>query len=108
MKNQNEKIIYYTEYFSETGQARYKNNRKNSYYLKLNKMSKRFLTKFTKEMKKIVRIHCVESFAKRYEKVCEDEVISSTKTLYNYINQGLLEIKRIDLPRATRMKQNTL
>ena len=55
-------------------------------------------------MKKKVRIHSVESFVKRYEKVCEDEVIPSTKTLYNYINQGLLEIKRIDLPRATRMK----
>lgn len=44
---------------------------------------------------------------KRYEKVYEDEVIPSTKTLYNYINQGLLEIKRIDLPRATRMKPRT-
>ena len=107
MKNQNEKIIYYKEYFAETGQARYKNNRKNSYYLKLNKTSKRFLTKFTKEMKKKVCIHSVESFVKRYEKVCEDEVIPSTKTLYNYINQGLLEIKRIDSPRATRMKPRT-
>ena len=37
----------------------------------------------------------------------EDEVIPSTKTLYNYINQGLLEIKRIDLPHATRMKPKT-
>ena len=107
MKNQNEKIIYYKEYFAETGQARYKNNRKNSYYLKLDKTSKRFLTKFTKEMKKKVRIHSVESFVKRYEKVCEDEVIPSTKTLYNYINHGLLEIKRIDLPRAIRIKPRT-
>ena len=52
-------------------------------------MSKRFLTKFTKEMKKKVHIHSIESFVKRYEKVCEDEVILSTKTLYNYINQRL-------------------
>ena len=29
------------------------------------------------------------------------------KTLYNYINQGLLEIKLIDLPRSTRMKLRT-
>lgn len=107
MKNQNEKIIYYNEYFAETGQARYKNNRKNSYYLKLNKTSKRFLTKFTKEMKKKIRIHSVESFVKRYEKVCKDEVVPSTKTLYNYINQGLLEVKRMDLPRATRMRPRT-
>ena len=107
MKNQNGKNIYYKEYFAETGQGRYINNRKNSYYLKLNKVSKRFLTKFTKEMKKKVRIHSVESSVKRYEKVCEDEIVPSTKTLYNYINQGLLEIKRIDLPRATRMKPKT-
>ena len=39
MKTKNEKVIYYKEYFAETGQARYKNNRKNSYYLKLNKMN---------------------------------------------------------------------
>ncbi|WP_455490173.1 hypothetical protein [Granulicatella sp.] len=55
-------------------------------------------------MKKKAHIHRVESFAKRYEKICEDEVIPSTKTPYNYINQGLLEIKRIDVPHATRMK----
>ena len=31
-------------------------------------------------------------------------MISSTKTFYNYINQDLLEVKRIDLPRDTRMR----
>ena len=107
MKIKNEKLIYYKEYFAETGQEDYKNKRKKSYYLKLNKTSKRFLTNFTKEMKEEVRIHSVESFVKRYEKECEEEVILSTKTLYNYIHQGLLEVKPIDLPRATRMKQRT-
>ncbi len=29
----------------------------------------------------------------------------STKTLYNYIHQGLLEIKVIDLPRAVRIRK---
>ena len=107
MKIKNEKLIYYKEYFAETGQEDYKNKRKKSYYLKLKKTSKRFLTNFTKEMKEEVRIHSVESFVKRYEKECEEEVILSTKTLYNYIHQGLLEVKPIDLPRATRMKQRT-
>ena len=105
LQNQNEKIIYYREFFAETGQARYKNNRKKSYFLKLKKTSKRFLAKFTKEMKEEVHIHSVESFVKRYKKESEEEVILSTKTLYNYIHQGLLEVKPIDLPRATRMKQ---
>ena len=59
------------------------------------------------QMKKKVHIDSVESFIKRYEKFCEDEVILSTKTLYNYIHQGLLEITRIDLPHATRMKPRT-
>ena len=58
-------------------------------------------------MKKKVRIHSVESFVKRYEKVCKDEVVPSTETLYNYINQGLLEVERMDLPRATRMRPRT-
>lgn len=107
MKIKNEKVIYYKEYFAETGQEHYKNKRKKSYFLKLKKTSKRFLTKFTKEMKEEVRIHSVESFVKRYEKECEDEVILSTKTLYNYIHQGLLEVKPIDLPCATRMKPRT-
>ena len=107
MKIKNEKLIYYKEYFAETGQEDYKNKRKKSYYLKINKTSERFLAKFTKEMKEEVHIHSVESFVKRYEKENEEEVILSTKTLYNYIHQGLLEVKPIDLPRATRMKQRT-
>lgn len=72
MKKQNEKIIYCEENFSDTGQAHYKNNRKNYFYLRINKVSRRFLTKFTKEMKKKIRIHYVESYVKRYEKVCEN------------------------------------
>ena len=34
-----------------------------------------------------------------------DAVVPSTKTLYNYIHQGLLEIKVIDLPRAVRIRK---
>lgn len=103
MKIKNEKLIYYKEYFAEKGQEHYKNKRKKLYFLKLKKISKRFLTKFTKEKKEDVRVHSVESFVTRYEK----ENILSTKTLYNYIYQVLLEVKPIDLPRATRMKTRT-
>lgn len=58
-------------------------------------------------MKEDVHVHSVESFVKRYEKESEEEVTLSTKTLYNYIYQGLLEVKPIDLSRATRMKPRT-
>ena len=33
------------------------------------------------------------------------QLFLSTKTLYNYIHQGLLEIKVIDLPRAVRIRK---
>lgn len=34
-----------------------------------------------------------------------DTLVSSTKTLYNYIHQGLLEIKSIDLPISVRSRK---
>lgn len=34
----------------------------------------------------------------------EDEIPFSRKTLYNYIENGLLEISNIDLPRKVRYK----
>ncbi|MBZ2039306.1 IS30 family transposase, partial [Streptococcus sanguinis] len=34
-----------------------------------------------------------------------NEIVPSTKTLYHYIHQGLLEIKTIDLPRAVRIRK---
>ena len=49
----------------------------------------------------------MESFVETYETICEDEVVPSVKTLYNYIHQGLLAVKPIDLPRAVHHRSKT-
>ena len=44
------------------------------------------------------RVHSVDTFVHTYRLQHVDAVVPSTKMLYNYIHQGLLEIKAIDLP----------
>lgn len=46
----------------------------------------------------------VDSVIHSYRKTYPDEVVPSTKIVYAYIHQGLLEIKPIDLPRVIRLK----
>lgn len=50
-------------------------------------------------------MHSVDTFVHTYRLQHVDAVVPSTKTLYNYIYQGLLEIKAIDLPRAVRIRK---
>ena len=49
-------------------------------------------------MREKPRVHSVDTFVHTYRLQHVDAVVPSTKTLYNYIHQGLLEIKVIDLP----------
>ena len=49
-------------------------------------------------MREKPRVHSVDTFVHTYRLQHIDAVVPSTKTLYNYIHQGLLEIKVIDLP----------
>ena len=49
-------------------------------------------------MREKPRVHSVDTFVHTYKLQHVDAVVPSTKTLYNYIHQGLLEIKAIDLP----------
>lgn len=49
-------------------------------------------------MRETKRVHSVDTFIHTYRLQHVDVVVPSTKTLYNYIHQGLLEIKVIDLP----------
>ena len=56
-------------------------------------------------MREKPRVHSVDTFVHTYRLQHVDAVVPSTKTLYNYIHQGLLEIKAIDLPRAVRIRK---
>lgn len=55
-------------------------------------------------MKEKLRVHSVDTFVHTYRLQDVDAVVPSTNTLYNYIHQGLLEIKIIDLPRTVRIR----
>ena len=85
-------------YYADAVHNCYRQAREASYYLKLDRVSDDFLTKFTEAMREKPRVHSVDTFVHTYKLQHVDAVVPSTKTLYNYIHQGLLEIKVIDLP----------
>lgn len=104
VKDVSGKLVYYDAYFDETAQALAEKRRKNIYFLKLKQVSNNFLASFTEEMKARPRIHSVDTFIHSYKQNQPDETVPSTKTMYTYIHQGLLDVKPIDLPRAIRLK----
>ncbi|PIO78735.1 Integrase core domain protein [Streptococcus parauberis] len=55
-------------------------------------------------MKAKPRVHSVDTFVHSYKPDHLEEIIPSTKTLYSYIHQGLLDIKSIDLLRVVRIR----
>ena len=105
MKKVNGQKVYYHHYYADAAHNRYRDARETSYYLKLDRVSNDFLTKFIEAMREKPRVHSVDTFVHTYRLQHVDAVVPSTKTLYNYIHQGLLEIKVIDLPRAVRIRK---
>ena len=104
-KKVNGQKVYYQHYYADAAHNRYRDARETSYYLKLDRVSNDFLTKFIEAMREKPRVHSVDTFVHTYRLQHVDAVVPSTKTLYNYIHQGLLEIKVIDLPRAVRIRK---
>ena len=105
MKKVNGQKVYYQHYYADAAHNRYRHAREASYYLKLDSVSDDFLRAFTEAMREKPRVHSVDTFVHTYRLQHVDAVVPSTKTLYNYIHQGLLEIKVIDLPRAVRIRK---
>lgn len=103
-QDQNGKEIFHKVYFAETAQLLYLKRRQKSTFLLLHQVPKAFLQALTQAIKAKPRIHSVDSFVHWYQNQVSDNHIPSTKTLYTYIHQGLIEIKPIDLPRAVRLK----
>lgn len=103
VKKVNGQKVYYQHYYADAAHNRYRHAREASYYLKLDSVSDDFLRAFTEAMREKPRVHSVDTFVHTYRLQHVDAVVPSTKTLYNYIHQGLLEIKVIDLPRAVRI-----
>ena len=105
VKKVNGQKVYYQHYYADATRNRYRHAREASYYLKLDCVSDDFLREFTKAMREKPRVHSVDSFVHTYRLQHVDAVVPSTKTLYNYIHQGLFEIKVIDLQRAVRIRK---
>lgn len=105
LKKVNGQKVYYQHYYADAAHNRYRDARETSYYLKLDRVSNDFMTKFIEAMREKPRVHSVDTFVHTYRLQHVDAVVPSTKTLYNYIHQGLLEIKVIDLPRAVRIRK---
>ena len=105
VKKVNGQKVYYHHYYADVAHNRYRHAREASYYLKPDCVSDDFLRAFTEAMREKPRVHSVDTFVHTYRLQHVDAVVPSTKTLYNYIHQGLLEIKVIDLPRAVRIRK---
>ena len=105
VKKVNGQKVYYQHYYADAAHNRYRHAREDSYYLKLDSVSDDFLRAFTEAMREKPRVHSVDTFVHTYRLQHVDAVVPSTKTLYNYIHQGLLEIKAIDLPRAVWIRK---
>lgn len=104
LEEKNGKQVYKLVYFPDTGQRVYEDNRENCRYLKLEHCSKAFIQKLERALKEKPRCHSVDSFVHTYKREHPLEVIPSTKTIYRYIHEGLLEVKPIDLPKAVRLR----
>ena len=48
-------------------------------------------------------VHSVDTFIHTYKHEHPEDIVPSTKTLYSYIHQGLLDLKAIDLPKVVRI-----
>lgn len=101
----NGKKVYYKQYFSDAAQNRYIKNKEGIYYLKLAKVTENFLSAFTEAMKSKPRVHSIDTFVHFYKLKHPNETVPSTKTMYNYIHQGLMAIKPIDLPKVVRIRR---
>lgn len=93
----------YRKYYADAGQTMYESNRKNS--RKPLKIIDAFDFLQFAEKEILENKKAPDSICGRAKRECTFDVIVCTKTLYNYIDQCLLNVRNIDLP--LRVKLNT-
>lgn len=102
VEQKNTHLEVYTKYFAESGQYVYEKHRKNS--KKPYKLSKAidFIKHTEKEiLENKLSPDVICGYAKRVKSF---ENMVCTKTIYNYIDKGLLRVKNIDLPLRVKLK----
>jgi len=104
VKQRRSDLTEYEEYFPETGEAVYKKNRSAS--VKRPKIAEAAKFLGFAETKILIEKWSPDAVV-GYCRQCSDwqkQTIVSTKTIYNYIDQGLLSVHNIDLPLKVRRK----
>lgn len=97
---------YVDVYLAETGSRVYKENRSNS-KAKAALFGKSTFIKAFEEASlthKKDRVFSVDTFTHKYRREHPLESVPCPKTMYKYINLGILRVKNIDLPMKTRIR----
>ena len=100
-------LVKHTKYYGDAGQRVYNKNRENSRNsLKLMKVFE-FIKYAEKEI--LIKKHSPDSIVGRSKllNLFSVEEMVCTKTLYNYIDRGYLNVKNIDLPLRVKLKVKT-
>lgn len=103
----NGKREHYESYFPDVGARVYQENRERSRAKDIVKYDQDFfsaLQKALKPSKGELRIHSVDTFTHQYQKDNPDKRVPCTKTVYNLIDRGELDVRNIDLPRKTSLR----
>ncbi|KAA9218304.1 MULTISPECIES: IS30 family transposase [Aerococcus] len=97
---------YIDVYLAETGSRVYKENRLNSKARGALFGKSTFIKAFEEALltPKKDRVFSVDTFIHKYRREHPLEIVPCTKTMYKYINLGLLRVKNIDLPMKTRIR----
>ncbi|KAA9291112.1 IS30 family transposase [Aerococcus urinae] len=97
---------YVDVYLAETGSRVYKENRLNSKARGALFGKSTFIKAFEEALltPKKDRVFSVDTFIHKYRREHPLEIVPCTKTMYKYINLGLLRVKNIDLPMKTRIR----
>jgi IS30 family transposase len=100
-----------SRYFANVGQRVYKENRTKSVAKGVEKYSANFFKMLKLELKnskkiknKLLREHSVDTFVHTYKKKNPTEKVPCTKTVYNLIEAGKLDIINLDLPRKVKIR----
>src|SRR5690625_363532 len=100
-------LTCYERYLADVGARVYHENRQRSRAKDYRKYSEDFFRQLpgaivSTETK--ARVHSVDTFVHTYRRNHPDERVPCTKTVYTFINQGVLPVRNIDLPMKTRRR----
>jgi len=98
---------HYVTYYADVGARIYKEHRQNCRSKGIETYDATFFSQLTdalKSTKDKPRIHSVDSFTVTYRRKHSNAHVPCTKTVYNLIDRGVIDIRNIDLPMKLRLR----